>query len=120
MWRSFWIDGSATLTTVLSSMIMKRPTATAASVHHFLFSGVKRRAFTQGRLEQAGHSARAVTRTLSRVSDFVWTPTREQVESANLTRLARRLGVERYHDLQRISVEEPDRFWPALIEDLGL
>jgi hypothetical protein len=32
--RSFWIDGSATSTTVLSNMIMKRPTATAASVHH--------------------------------------------------------------------------------------
>ena len=99
---------------------MKRPTATAASVHHFLFSGVKRRAFTQGRLEQARRSARSVTRTLSRVSDFVWTPTPEQVESANVTRLARRLGVERYHDLHRISIEEPDRFWPALIEDLGL
>ena len=44
--RSRWIDGRATFTTVLSSMIMKRPTATAASVHHFRFSGVKRRALT--------------------------------------------------------------------------
>jgi acetyl-CoA synthetase len=67
-----------------------------------------------------GGSPRSVTRTLPRVSDFVWTPTPEQVESANLTRLARRLGVERYHDLHRISIEEPERFWPALIEDLGL
>ena len=33
--RSRWMDGSATFTTVLSSMIMKRPNATAASVHHF-------------------------------------------------------------------------------------
>jgi acetyl-CoA synthetase len=54
------------------------------------------------------------------VSDFVWTPTPEQVESANLTRLAQRLGVERYHDLHRISIDEPERFWPALIDDLGL
>jgi acetyl-CoA synthetase len=54
------------------------------------------------------------------VSDFVWTPSTEQVENANLTRLARRLGAERYADLHRISVEEPERFWPALIEDLGL
>ena len=38
------IDGSATFTTVLSSMIMKRPKATAASVHHFLFSSAKIRA----------------------------------------------------------------------------
>src|SRR5437764_6720709 len=49
--RSLRIDGSATLTTVLSSMIMNSPTATAASVHHFLFSGVKSRALTLGRLE---------------------------------------------------------------------
>ena len=41
MCRSFSIDGSATFTTVLSSMIMKRPKATAASVHHFLFSSAK-------------------------------------------------------------------------------
>ena len=44
----------------------------------------------------------------------------EQVESANLTRLARRLGVEGYHDLHRISIEDPERFWPAVVEDLGL
>jgi acetyl-CoA synthetase len=54
------------------------------------------------------------------VSDFIWSPTAEDVESANLTRLARRLGVERYGDLHRISVEEPERFWPAVIEDLDL
>jgi hypothetical protein len=30
--------GRATFTTVLSSMIMKRPNETAASVHHFRFS----------------------------------------------------------------------------------
>src|SRR5438874_12182632 len=120
MCRSFWIDGSATFTTVLSSMIMNRPTATAASVHHFRFSGVKIRAFTPGRLEKPRHSARAVTRTLRPVSDFVWTPMPEQVETANLTRLAGRLGVEGYQELHRISIEEPERFWPALIEDLGL
>ena len=44
MCRLRWIDGSATFTIVLSSMIMKRPKATAASVHHFLFSSAKMRA----------------------------------------------------------------------------
>ena len=39
--RSSWIDGSATFTTVLSSMIMKSPNETAASVHHFLRSSEK-------------------------------------------------------------------------------
>ena len=38
MWSDARIDGSATFTTVLSSMIMNSPTETAASVHHFLFS----------------------------------------------------------------------------------
>jgi len=54
------------------------------------------------------------------VPEFIWSPSAEEVESANLTRLARRLGVERYHDLHRISIEEPERFWPAVVEDLGL
>src|SRR5213075_2887020 len=118
--RSLRIDGSATFTTVLSSMIMKRPTATAASVHHFRFSGANSLALTLCRLENLAASARPVTRTLLRVGEFVWTPTPDEVESANVTRLARSLGVERYHDLHRISIEQPERFWPAVIEDLGL
>jgi acetyl-CoA synthetase len=54
------------------------------------------------------------------VRDFVWTPTPEQVEQANLTRLARRLGCDGYPALHRASIEEPERFWPALIDDLGI
>jgi acetyl-CoA synthetase len=54
------------------------------------------------------------------VSEFIWSPTPEDVDGANVTRLARRLGVDRYADLHRISVEEPQRFWPAVIDDLGL
>jgi acetyl-CoA synthetase len=54
------------------------------------------------------------------VSEFVWTPSPEQVEEANLTRLARRLGADGYLELLRISIEEPERFWPEVIEDLGL
>ena len=41
------IDGSATFTIVLSSMIMKSPKDTAASVHHLRFSSAKSRAFIQ-------------------------------------------------------------------------
>ena len=47
------IDGSATFTTVLSSMIMNRPTDTAASVHHFLFSGVTKRSHPSIHLPRA-------------------------------------------------------------------
>ena len=35
-------------------------------------------------------------------------------------RLWRKLGCESYHELHRLSIEEPERFWPALIDDLGL
>ena len=54
------------------------------------------------------------------MTDVVWRPDAERLEQANLTRLMRRLGVERYVDLHRISVEEPERFWPELVDDLGL
>src|SRR3954469_10118530 len=54
------------------------------------------------------------------MSGFIWHPPPALVERANVTRLQRRLGAEDYHELHRISVEEPDRFWPELIEDLGI
>jgi acetyl-CoA synthetase len=50
----------------------------------------------------------------------VWEPTPEEIERANVTRLARRLGCSDYHELHRLSVEEPERFWPALVDDLGI
>ncbi len=40
-WRSRCIVGSATFTTVLSSMIMKRPNETANDVHHLRFSSAR-------------------------------------------------------------------------------
>src|SRR6266550_2312426 len=118
--RSCWIDGSATFTTVLSSMIMNSPTATATSVHHLRFSGVNSRARIPERLEHPPRPTSYDYPYASHVSEFIWNPTAEDVVSANVTRLARRLGVERYEDLHRISVEEPERFWPTVIEDLGL
>ena len=54
------------------------------------------------------------------MSEYVWRPSPEFLERANLTRLMGRLGVERYRDLHRISIEEPERFWPEVIDDLGL
>jgi acetyl-CoA synthetase len=54
------------------------------------------------------------------MTDYVWTPSEDFVARANLTRLRRQLGAEDYQELHRISIEEPDRFWPAVIADLGL
>src|SRR5919106_48834 len=54
------------------------------------------------------------------MADVVWTPSPERVERANLTRLMRRLDCRDYHELHRLSVEEPERFWPEVVDDLGL
>ena len=51
---------------------------------------------------------------------FAWTPSDEQLEAANVTRLARRLGCAGYHELHRLSVQEPDRFWRTVRDDLAI
>jgi acetyl-CoA synthetase len=54
------------------------------------------------------------------VSEFVWAPSEERFEQANVVRLWRALGCADYHELHRLSIEDPERFWPAVIDDLGL
>ena len=51
---------------------------------------------------------------------FAWSPTPAQLEAANVVRLARALGCEDYTSLHRVSVEEPERFWRAVADDLEL
>jgi acetyl-CoA synthetase len=51
---------------------------------------------------------------------FAWIPTEAQLEAANVVRLARALGCPDYGALHRVSVEEPDRFWRAVQDDLGI
>jgi acetyl-CoA synthetase len=51
---------------------------------------------------------------------FAWVPSPAQLESANIVRLARRLGCADYATLHRVSVEEPDRFWRTVRDDLDL
>src|SRR6185437_14203745 len=58
--------------------------------------------------------------SLHPVSDFIWQPSPDRLERANLTRLYRRLGVNGYQELHGVSIEEPDRFWRAVVDDLGL
>jgi acetyl-CoA synthetase len=54
------------------------------------------------------------------VADVVWEPTPERIERANLTRLQRRLGCDSYAELHRVSIEEPERFWTTVVDDLGI
>jgi acetyl-CoA synthetase len=54
------------------------------------------------------------------MGDFIWEPSPETLERANVVRLMRRHGLDDYWELVRRSQEEPDWFWPAAIEDMGL
>jgi acetyl-CoA synthetase len=52
--------------------------------------------------------------------DVIWQPSDEVRERSNAMRLARRLGFDDYWELVRFSAEEPERFWPEAIADMGL
>jgi acetyl-CoA synthetase len=54
------------------------------------------------------------------MSDFVWRPTDEVIERANVTRLARRHGIDGYAELNRRSREDIEWFWDAVVTDLGI
>jgi acetyl-CoA synthetase len=54
------------------------------------------------------------------VGEFIWTPSEHVLQHANVGRLMRRHGVRDYPELVGRSQEEPDWFWPAAIEDMGL
>ena len=50
----------------------------------------------------------------------MWIPTAEQLATANVSRLAQLLDCDDYDALHRISIQEPDRFWRAVVADLGI
>jgi acetyl-CoA synthetase len=54
------------------------------------------------------------------MAPFVWAPSEEVLERANVVRLMRRHGFEDYWSLVRRSQEDPTWFWPAAIEDMEL
>jgi acetyl-CoA synthetase len=51
---------------------------------------------------------------------YAWVPTAEQLDAANVVRLAARLGCGDYAELHRTSIDEPERFWRAVRDDLDL
>ena len=54
------------------------------------------------------------------MAEVVWTPDEAVLGRANVVRLMRRHGLESYRELVARSVEDPEWFWPAAIEDLGI
>ena len=53
-------------------------------------------------------------------TEFVWRPDEKTLERANVVRLMRQHCVDDYWELVRRSQEDPEWFWPAAIEDMGL
>jgi acetyl-CoA synthetase len=54
------------------------------------------------------------------VAEVVWRPSQEVLERANVARLMRRHEISEYAELVRRSQEDPDWFWPTVVEDLGI
>ena len=54
------------------------------------------------------------------MSGYIWEPTPEYIENANVTRLMRRHGIDDFHDLVSRSQEDIEWYWNAAIEDLGI
>ena len=54
------------------------------------------------------------------MSDFIWEPTPELIENANVTRLMQRHGIDDFRALVRRSQEDIEWFWQAAVEDLGI
>jgi acetyl-CoA synthetase len=54
------------------------------------------------------------------VSGFVWEPTAEYIENANVTRFMRHHGIEDFHELVRRSQDDVEWFWDAVVGDLGI
>ena len=54
------------------------------------------------------------------MTDYVWEPTPEYIERANVTRLMRKLGITDYWELVARSQQDIEWFWAAAIEDVGI
>ncbi|MGI8564817.1 MAG: AMP-binding protein [Candidatus Dormibacter sp.] len=54
------------------------------------------------------------------IGDVMWEPSAEVIERSRLDRFRRRHGLASLAQLQERSVKEPEWYWPALVQDLGL
>jgi acetyl-CoA synthetase len=54
------------------------------------------------------------------MSDFVWTPTSDYIDNANVTRLMRRHGIADYWELVARSQQDIEWWWDAAVNDLGI
>src|SRR5688500_13389376 len=52
--------------------------------------------------------------------EVAWRPNREYVERSRLQAFMRRHGLDSFDELLRRSVSDPEWFWPAVLDDLGI
>ena len=52
--------------------------------------------------------------------EFIWSPTQDVLDHANVVRLMRRHGIDDWWRLVRRSQDDPEWFWAAAVEDMGL
>jgi acetyl-CoA synthetase len=60
------------------------------------------------------------TTDTSATGDIIWRPTPDVIARARITRLMRATGVPTLAELQRRSVDDPEWYWTAVVQDLGL
>jgi acetyl-CoA synthetase len=54
------------------------------------------------------------------MAEIAWSPTKDYVENANVTRLMRAHGIDSIDVLRRRSIEDMEWFWDAVVKDLGI
>jgi acetyl-CoA synthetase len=54
------------------------------------------------------------------MGEFVWKPSSDVLERANVVRLMSRHGIDDYWELVERAQNDPEWFWPAAIEDMGI
>ena len=52
--------------------------------------------------------------------EIVWTPDDATLQRANVVRFMRRHGFDDYRALVQRSINDPEWFWPAAVEDMGI
>jgi len=54
------------------------------------------------------------------MKDIIWTPSKDVVRDANVTRFMKKHGLKTYEELHAWSVADISRFWDAAMKDLGV
>jgi acetyl-CoA synthetase len=54
------------------------------------------------------------------MTGFIWEPTPDYIDNANVIRLMRRHGIQDFWELVRRSQDDVEWFWDAVVDDLGI